>query len=246
MVGATVNDDAFGAAGPAPYGYGLFVATQTRVSTGVPVGAWRSVDAAITNFAKESFLDECALAAGKDPLAYRRALLGDNARALAVLDAAAKAIDWDAPRGAGVGKGLAMLDNWETIVAHAVEVRVEGDALKVTRIVVAADPGLVINPNLAHGQFEGGSMMGLSAALGEAVIMKGGAPSQKNFDGYPLLRMRQAPPIEVIFLETDGAKVGGVGEPPVPGVAPALANAVHAACGRRIRKLPFAAQGFTV
>ena len=236
----------FDAAGPAPYGYGPFVATQSWVSAGVPVGAWRSVDAAITNFAKESFLDECAHAAGKEPLAWRRALLGDNARALRVLDAAAGAIGWDKPRAPGVGRGLAMLDHWDTIVAHAVEVRMTSDKLMVTRIVVAADPGTVINPNLARGQFEGGSLMGLSAALGEAVTLKGGAAVERNFDAYKLLRMRQAPSIDVILLETPGAKVGGVGEPPVPGVAPALANAIFAATGRRFRKLPLAANGLSV
>ena len=245
MVGATVNDESFDAAGPAPYGFGPFVATQSWVSTGVPVGAWRSVDAAITNFAKESFIDECAHAAGKDPLAWRRALLGDNTRALRVLDAAAAAVGWDKPRAPGVGRGLAMLDHWDTIVAHAVEVRMTGEKLAVTGIVVAADPGTVINPNLAGGQFEGGSLMGLSAALGEAVTIRGGAAVERNFDAYKLLRMRQAPPVEVILLETPGAKVGGVGEPPVPGVAPALANAIFAATGRRFRKLPLAASGLS-
>ncbi len=246
MVGATANDEAFGAAGPAPYRIDPFVATQTRVSTGVPIGAWRSVDASITNFAKECFIDECAFAAGKDALAYRRALLGDNGRALRVLDAAAAAIDWPTPRKPGVGKGLAMLAAWDTIVAHAIEVSLIGDRLSVTRIVVAADLGTVINPNLARGQFEGGSLMGLSAALGEAVTIKAGAAVERNFDTYRLLRMRQVPIVEVILLETPDAKVGGAGEPPVPGVAPALANAVFAASGRRIRKLPLAASGLVV
>jgi len=116
----------------------------------------------------------------------------------------------------------------------------------VRRIVVAADPGLVINPNQARAQFEGGSLMALSAALGEAVTIENGRATTANFDAYPMLRMRQAAKVDVILLETDGATVGGCGEPPVPGVAPALANAIFAATGRRVRELPLSRAGFKV
>ena len=139
-----------------------------------------------------------------------------------------------------------MLDSWDTVVAHAIEVQVVGDRVRISRIVVAADCGTVVNPGLARAQFEGGSLMGLSAAIGEAVTISGGQAVEKNFDGYRLLTMRQAPPVEVLLLETPAAKVGGAGEPPVPGVAPALYNAIYAASGRRLRKLPLSSQGLSV
>ncbi|MGI9170011.1 MAG: molybdopterin cofactor-binding domain-containing protein [Caulobacteraceae bacterium] len=242
-IGATINDTAFGGSEPAPYSLGPFAATQTKVEANVPIGAWRSVDASITVFAKESFIDECAAAVGADPLDYRRRLLGDNHRALRVLDAVAEAIGWSGSRQPGLGRGLAMLEAWDTIVAHAIEVQVVNGELGIVRIVVAADCGTVVNPDLARAQFEGGSLMGLSAAIGEAITVSGGQVVQKNFDSYDILTMRQAPPVEVVLLETLGAKIGGAGEPPVPGVAPALANAIFAATGRRIRKLPLKSQG---
>lgn len=244
-IGATINDTAFGASEPAPYALGPFAATQTNVAAEIPVGAWRSVDASITVFAKESFIDECAAAAKEDPLKYRRRLLGGNRRALRVLDAAAAAIGWSSPRHPGFGRGLAMLQAWDTIVAHAIEVQVVGERLRIVRIAVAADCGTVVNPGLARAQFEGGSLMGLSAAIGEAVTVARGQVVQKNFDSYDILTMRQAPPVEVLLFETPEAKVGGVGEPPVPGVAPALANAIFAATGRRLRKLPLTSQGLS-
>jgi isoquinoline 1-oxidoreductase subunit beta len=246
VVGATTDDTAFGGAGPSPYAFKDFANTQTRVKTGVPVGAWRSVDASITIFGRESFIDECAKAAGRDPLDYRRALLGDNARARRVLDAAAAAIGWSGARPAGVGVGLALFEGWDTLVCHAVEAEVAGGRLRVRKIVVAGDCGTAVNPDQVKAQFEGGSLMALSAALGETVTFTDGAADQTNFDAYRLLRMRQAPPVEVLLFESPDALVGGVGEPPVPGLAPALANAVFAATGRRVRKLPFAAAGFSV
>ncbi len=246
MVGATSDDTAFGSSGPRPYAIAPFAATQTSVEAGIPVGAWRSVDASITVFAKESFLDECAHAVGDDPLAYRRRLLGSNVRARRVLDAAAAAIGWGSAAPPGVGRGLALLDSWDTVTAHAVEVRVEGGSLKVLRMVVAADPGTVVNPQQARAQFEGGALMGLGAALGEQVTISDGRVDQTNFDGYRVLNMRQAPPVEVLLFETPDATIGGVGEPPVPGAAPALANAIFAATGQRIRTLPVSAAGMKI
>jgi isoquinoline 1-oxidoreductase beta subunit len=246
MVGATTNDTVFGGTGPAPYAFKDFAGTQTLVDAGVPVGAWRSVDASISVFAKESFIDECALAAAIDPLEYRRRLLGDNPRARRVLDAAADRIGWDKTKAANTGIGLALSDGWSTLVAHAVEVSVVQNRIRVLRIVAAVDPGTIVNPGQVRAQFEGGALMALGAALAEEITISEGKVDQHNFDSYHLLRMPQAPPVDVILFETPDAKIGGVGEPPVPGVAAALANAIHAATGQRIRKLPIRSAGLEV
>lgn len=245
VVGATTDDTAVGGAGPAPYAIQDFANTQTALATGVPVGSWRSVDASITTFGRESFIDECAKAGSRDPLDYRRALLGDHARARRVLDAAAEGIGWGQARGAGSGVGLALFEGWETLICHALEVETAGRKLRVRRIVVAVDCGTAVNPDQVKAQCEGGSLMALSAALGEAMTFTDGSADQTNFDSYPLLRMSQAPQIDVLVISTPGVPIGGMGEPPVPGLAAALANAVFAACGERVRRLPFRAVGWS-
>jgi isoquinoline 1-oxidoreductase beta subunit len=242
---ATTADDRTGGSGAKPYALSS-AATLATAKAGVPVGAWRAVDPGMALFAKESFIDECAHLAGADPLAYRDAMLGRNERARRVLRAAAEAIGWGSPRAPGVGRGLAMLEDWGAVVAHAVEVKVEGTSLQVTRLVAAADLGLAVNPQQVRAQFEGGGLMALSAALGEQMTFTDGRADQANFADYPILRMRQAPPVQVILLETPDVPIGGAGEPPVPGVAPALANAIFQATGKRVRRLPFVSQGFEV
>jgi isoquinoline 1-oxidoreductase subunit beta len=246
MVGATSNDTVFGGSGPAPYALSVFAATQTSVDAGIPVGSWRSVDASISIFAKESFIDECAHTAGVDSLTFRRRLLDTNVRARRLLDAVAERIGWEKPRRLNAGIGLAMFSGWDTLVAHAIEVEVNQRRLKVRRIVTAADPGTIINPAQVRAQFEGGALMALGAALAEEVTFTAGKADQDNFDAYHLLRLRQAPPVDVMLFETPEEKIGGVGEPPVPGVAAALANAIFAATGERIRKLPFSSAGLDV
>ncbi len=243
---AATADDLTGDSDPTPYGLTDFAATLSNVKCGVRIGAWRAVDPGMAMFARESFIDECAHAAGADPLAYREAMLGRNPRALRALRAAAAEIGWGSPTAPGVGRGLALLERWDTVVAHAIEVKVEGQRLTVQRIVAVGDVGVVINPQQVRAQFEGGGLMGLSAALGEAVTFTDGRADQANFDAYPVLRMNQAPPVKVILLETPDAPIGGAGEPPMPGVAPALCNAVFQATGRRLRSLPLKAQGFQV
>lgn len=243
---AATTDDVTGGSAPKPYAMPKFAMTLSNVPAGVPVGAWRAVDPGMMLFAKESFLDECAHTAGADPLAWREAHLAGNARALRVLRAATQAIGWKTPAKRWHGRGVALLHEWDTLVAHAIEVSVTGKALKVERIAVAADVGVAVNPDQVRAQFEGGTLMGLSAALGEQITVTGSRADQTNFDSYRVIRMNQAPPIEVILFDSPGEAVGGVGEPPVPGVAPALANAVFAAIGKRVRILPFSTQGFDV
>ena len=235
---AATADDLTGGSAPAPYNLTGYAATLANVKIGVPVGSWRSVDPGMSLFAKESFIDECAHLAEHDPLAYRDKLLGANERARRVLRGAAAAAGWPGARRAGTGMGLALLQEWDSIVAHVIEVEVKGTRLRVKRIVTAMDCGMPVNPQQVRAQLEGGSLFGLSAALGEKITLAGGRVEQRNFDGYPLLRIREAPQVDVILLDTPDATVGGVGEPPVPGVAPALANAIFAATGRRLRRLP--------
>ncbi len=235
---AATADDVTGGSAPTPYTLKGYAATLTNVKIGVPIGSWRSVDAGMSMFAKESFIDECAHLADKDPLAYRDALLGANERARRVLRAAATAAGWPGAQRAGSGMGLALLQEWDSIVAHVIEVEVTGTRLRVKRIVTAMDCGTAVNPQQVRAQLEGGSLFGLSAALGEKITLAGGCVEQRNFNDYPLLRMREAPQIDAILLDTPDAAIGGVGEPPVPGVAPALANAIFAATGKRLRSLP--------
>ena len=235
---AATADDLTGGSAPLPYSLSGYAATLARVKIGVPIGSWRSVDAGMSLFAKESFIDECAQLAGKDPLAYRDALLGGNGRARRVLHSAATAAGWPGEQRAGTGMGLALLQEWDSIVAHVIEVEVTGTRLRVKRIVAAMDCGTAVNPQQVRAQLEGGSLFGLSAALGEKITLAGGRVEQRNFNDYPLLRFREAPQVDAILLDTPDATVGGVGEPPVPGVAPALANAIFAATGKRLRSLP--------
>jgi isoquinoline 1-oxidoreductase beta subunit len=237
---AATADDLTGGSAPAPYRLSGYAATLTNVNIGVPVGSWRSVDPGMSLFAKESFIDECAHLAGKDPLAYRDALLGNNERARRVLLSAAKEAGWPMAHRAGSGMGLALLEEWDSIVAHVIEVEIVDDRLRVKRIVVAMDCGTAVNPQQVRAQLEGGSLFGLSAALGEKITLGGGRVEQRTFKDYPLLRIREAPHIDTILIDTPDVKVGGVGEPPVPGVAPALANAIFAATGKRLRSLPLA------
>ncbi len=235
---AATADDLTGGNAPPPYRLTSYAATLANVKIGVPVGSWRSVDPGMSLFAKESFIDECAHLVGQDPLAYRDALLGDNERARRVLRSAASAAGWPGAQHPGTGLGLAILQEWDSIVAHVIEVEVVGATLHVRRIVVAMDCGTAVNPQQVRAQLEGGSLFGLSAALGEKITLSGGRVEQRTFNDYPLLRIREAPQIETILLDTPDATVGGVGEPPVPGVAPALANAIFAATGKRLRSLP--------
>jgi isoquinoline 1-oxidoreductase subunit beta len=238
--------DATHNADPAPYAAMPFSATEVGVDLGIPCGPWRSVDPGLSAFGRESFIDECAHAAKIDALEYRRRLIGDNPRVRRLIDAAAEGIGWGKPKGPGVGRGLALITAFGSLVATGVEVEVKDKALKVTRIVVAGDVGTTVNPQQVKAQFEGGATMGLSAALGEAMTFTGGKADQANFNAYHVIRMNQAPQVTVTLFESPEADVGGAGEPGVPGVAPALANAVFDATSKRVRTLPFVSQGYTV
>lgn len=203
---------------------------------------WRSVGHTHTAFAKEHFLDIALKEAGKDPVAARREMLANQPRMLGVLNLAAEKAGWGAPLAPGRGRGVAVHKAFDTYVAEIAEVTVkDGGAFSVDRVVCAVDPGIVINPDVVRAQMEGGIGYGLSAILGEQVAIKDGAPAPSNFFDYPPLRMAQMPKVEV-YIVSSGEAPTGVGEPGVPPIGPAVANALFAATGKRSTKLPIGAK----
>jgi isoquinoline 1-oxidoreductase beta subunit len=205
----------------------------------VPVGFWRSVGSSHNAFTVECFVDELAHASGKDPLEFRLELLEGNYRVQRLLKAVAEDCGWGKSLPEGVGRGLAYHFCFGTQVAQVAEVSVDKGTgtVKVHRIFCAVDCGKVVHPDIARAQIEGGVLMGLSAALKEAVSFDGGGVATSNFDNYDLLRIHEAPEVNVRFVESD-APMGGLGEPGLPPVAPAVANAIFAASGARVRHLP--------
>jgi isoquinoline 1-oxidoreductase subunit beta len=205
----------------------------------VPVMFWRSVGSSQNAFAVESFIDECAHAAKRDPLEYRRGLLEGRPDFLAVLDALAEKGDWGKPLRKGVGRGVAIHEAFGTIVGEIAEVAVnDRGEVKVERVVACVDCGHLVNPLTAAMQIESAVLYGLTAALFGEITIKQGRVEQGNFDSYPIARMADAPVIETHFVLSGGDKWGGLGEPGTPPIAPAIANAIFAVTGKRIRSLP--------
>lgn len=234
-----VDDTAVEGARDLPYAIPNLSVEWHQAPGGVPTLWWRSVGHSHTAFVIETFLDELARAAGKDPLEYRRALLGDKyPRHLKVLNLAAEKSGWGKPPPAGRARGLALHESFGSYVAHVVEASLARDGKpRVHRVVCAIDCGPPVNPENIRAQMEGGTGFGLTAALYSEISFENGRVKQRNFHDYPMLRMNEMPTVEVhIVPSTD--KMGGVGEPGVPTVAPALANALFALTGKPIRRLP--------
>jgi isoquinoline 1-oxidoreductase beta subunit len=204
------------------------------VDSALPIGYWRSVGHSHNAFFKEGFLDEVAQAAGRDPVALRRALLKDHPRHLAVLDAAVVRAG-AAPEGRA--HGVALHQSFGSTVAQVAEVSVEGKEIRVHRVVCAIDCGMVVNPNIVAQQMESAVLFGLSAALGGEITIKGGRVEQSNFHDYPVLRIDRAPEVETIIMPSTEPPEG-VGEPGTPPIAPAVAAAVFRLTGQRLRSLP--------
>jgi isoquinoline 1-oxidoreductase subunit beta len=208
----------------------------------VPVQWWRSVGHSHTGFSVEAFLDEVAHAGGKDPYQLRRTLLAGQPRMLAVLDLAAQKADWGSALPAGRARGIATHFSFDSYVAQVAEVSVEKDGtVHVHRVVAAVDCGQTVNPDTVQAQLEGGIIFGLTAALKTEITFEKGRVQQRNFNDYPMLRMFESPVIEV-FIVPSSEHPTGVGEPGVPPVAPAVANAIFAATGKRVRRLPIRPQ----
>jgi isoquinoline 1-oxidoreductase subunit beta len=218
------------------------IPNQSILSVKCPVpvrqGSWRSVNSSQHGFWTESFIDELAHAAGRDPYEYRRALLPQGSRERRVLETAAERAGWGSPLPSGVGRGIALVRSFGTILAHVVEASAADDGRpEIHRVVAAVDCGGVCHPDTAAQQIEGAIVMGLSAAIGEQITIEHGSVVQTSFSDYPLLTLAETPDIEVYFVKSD-APWGGLGEPGLPPVAPALANALFAASGQRARMLP--------
>jgi isoquinoline 1-oxidoreductase subunit beta len=209
---------------------------------GIPVLWWRSVGHSHTAFVMESAVDELALAAGKDPVEYRRALLKGHSRHLAALNLAAERAKWGTPLPEGRARGIAVHESFGSYVAQVAEVSLEKNAIRVHRVVCAIDCGVAVNPETVRAQMESGIAFGLGAALHSRLSFKDGRVQQSNFHDYQVLRLEEMPVVEVHIVPST-EKMGGVGEPGVPPTAPAVANAVAALTGQRLRELPLTLPG---
>nr|MDQ6924324.1 xanthine dehydrogenase family protein molybdopterin-binding subunit [Pseudomonadota bacterium] len=243
MVKDGVDGTSVEGASSLPYSIPNLLVELHSPKIGVPVQWWRSVGSTHTAFSTETFLDELAAAAGKDPVAFRKALLTAKPRHLGVLKLATEKAGWGSALARGKasekrGRGVAVHESFNTVVAQVAELTVSSDGkFRVDRVVCAVDCGVAVNPDVVRAQMEGGIGFGLAAALHSAITLKDGVVEQSNFHQYPPLRINEMPKVEVhIVASTD--KPTGVGEPGTPVIAPAIANAIAAATGKRLRSLP--------
>jgi isoquinoline 1-oxidoreductase subunit beta len=212
-------------------------------NTPVPVGFWRGVNHSQNGYFRESFVDELAHSRGQDPYLFRRGLLAKGPRSLAVLDEAARRANWGhAPKG--ISQGIALVECYNSVTAQVVDISVSDTGeLAVHRVICVIDAGHIVNPSIVEAQMEGAVVYGLGAVLYGQITLREGQVQQSNFHDYRALRMNEMPKVETYFLSSGNRYTqewGGVGEPGTPPLAPAIANAVFAATGKRIRSLPLA------
>jgi isoquinoline 1-oxidoreductase beta subunit len=238
MVKNGIDDTSVEGAADTPYAIPNLQVELHSPKSPVPVLWWRSVGHSHTAFVMESFLDELAHAAGKDPYQYRRDLLRKHPRHLKALQTAAEKAGWGKRLAKGRGRGIAVHESFGSYIAQVAEVSLSAkNELRVHRVVCAVDCGRIVNPDTIKAQMESGIAFGLSAALYGAITLKAGRVEQGNFHDYPLLRLEAMPKVEVHIVQSDDPP-GGIGEPGVPPTAPAVANALFAASGARVRSLP--------
>jgi isoquinoline 1-oxidoreductase beta subunit len=234
---ATVQDPLMTEAAVALYDIPATKHDIVKHDAGLRVGYWRSVSHALNAFANESFMDELAAAAGKDPLAYRLSLLETQPRIANVLKLAAEKAGWGKPLAAGRARGIAIMEGYDTYMAQVAEISLEGGDVKVHRVTVAADLGRMVNPDTVEAQIQSSIVFGMGAAIMQEITLDKGRVQQTNFNSFPIVRMNQSPQIDIMLVESS-EKPGGIGEPATALIAPAIANAVATLTGKRVRKLP--------
>ena len=212
---------------------------MVKHDAGLRVGYWRSVSHALNAFANESFIDECAAAAGQDPYAYRMSLLTSKPRFANVLKMAAEKSGWGTPV-AGRSRGIALMEGYDTYMAQVAEVSMKDGVPVVHKVTVVADLGRMVNPDTVEAQIQSSIVFGLSAALYGEITLDKGRVQQTNFNTYRVVRMNESPAIDITLVQSN-EKPGGIGEPATALIGPAVANAVFAASGKRVRQMPFTA-----
>jgi isoquinoline 1-oxidoreductase beta subunit len=235
--GSTFDPSSVEGASNMPYAIPNLMVDTHEGDTTVPVLWWRSVGHSHTGFTVNCAMDELAALAGQDPVEMRRKLLAGNPRVLRVLDTVAQMCNWAGGAPAGRGRGVALQESFGSIVAEVAEVSVDGGAVRVHKVWCAIDCGFAANPSGVIAQMESGINYGLTAALYGEITFENGRVQQSNFHDYQILRIGEAPQIEVRVINS-GEQMGGAGEPGTPPIAPAVANAIYAATGRRVRTLP--------
>ncbi|MFP6560744.1 molybdopterin cofactor-binding domain-containing protein [Paraburkholderia sp. B3] len=237
-----IDPDAVEVAVDLPYDLPNQLIEYVRVEPhAVPTAFWRGVGPTRGTFVVESFVDELAVAAKTDPVAYRRALLDKSPRALNVLDVATRAANWGAPLPKGQGRGVSVMHAFGSFLCMVAEVSVDDGEVRVNRVVCAVDCGMAVNPETIEAQIEGGIIFGITAALYSEITIDRGRVAQTNFTDYRMLRIDQSPQIEVRIVKSTEAP-GGIGEPGTAALAPAVTNAIYAATGKRLRQLPVGRQ----
>ncbi|MBS9475957.1 xanthine dehydrogenase family protein molybdopterin-binding subunit [Ancylobacter radicis] len=243
MVKEGVDGTSVEGASDTNYAIGNFAVDLHTPKVKVPTLWWRSVGHTHTAHVVEVMIDELAHAAGRDPVEFRLELLTDKPRHTAVLKLLAEKAKWGPKAGPGKGRGIALHESFNSVVGSVIDVSVVNGQIKVERVICAVDCGIAINPDVVAAQIEGGVGFGLGAALHDEITLDKGVVEQANFDTYIPLRMSEMPKVEVHILPSANAPTG-IGEPGVPGVAPALSNAIFDATGQRLRSLPFRLEDF--